>query len=162
MNFLPEAGPGCHIVRLNPNQHQCTSGNGHGNRNTSASSTSTCISNTEVLGWDEDIIEQDFAGHPIPDICFDPSEDGTSSTLTLCSISRVTKVAYVTVYKVKCFGKHGKPFQKGTTTDNEGNTSNVVTFIVMAPPMTFCNFPSIFISSTPYTTVEFANNQNHI
>ena len=150
MNFLPEAGPGCHIVRLNPNQHQCTSGNGHGNRNTSASaSTSTCI-NTEVLGWDEDIIEQDFAGQPIPDICFDPSEDGTSSTLTLCNISRVTKVAYVTVYEVDCFGKHGKPFQKGTTTDNEGNTSNVVTFIVLAPPMTFCTLCEIIGTSDPY------------
>ena len=34
--------------------------------------------------------------------------------------------------------------------DNEGNTSNVVTFIVLAPPMTFCTLCEIIGTSDLY------------
>lgn len=142
MNFIPEAGVGCHIVRLELNrQHQ--------------TKTSSKMQ-TEILGWDQDIAAEDFKGQHIPDICFDPNEDGTSSTLTVCNVSsiNITKVAYVTVYEVNCYGKHGQLFQKGTTTDNDGNTSsNVVTFIVLIPPMTFCTLCEMILTQDQYNTI---------
>ncbi len=133
MNFLPEAGPGCHIVRLDPQNDS--------------------HAKTQVLGWDQNFDEEDFEGQTVPDICFDPTSDGdgpyVSSTLTLCNISKVTKVAYITVYEVDCFGRDMKLFEQGTTTDNEGHTSTVVTFIVLAPPMTFCTLCEMKIDRPP-------------
>lgn len=162
-NFLHEAGPGCHIVRLQANFE---------NENGTA----------EILGWDQDILEEDFDGQPIPDIALDPSEDGTSSTLTLCNVSNVTKVAYITVYedgygvkdnedvqecedvvsainsrdrnRISCFGKNGAKFESGITTDNEGCTFHVVTFIVLVPPMTFCTLCEMIVSASPEKKID--------
>jgi len=123
INFLPESGKGCHIIRPN---HKLP---------------------TEILGW-ENIDPEDYEDEEhIPDICFDPNEDNTSSTLTLCNTSPKTKVAYVTIYEVNCYGKYGKLFQKGITIDNNGCASNVVTFILLSPPMTFCTLCEMTLSN---------------
>lgn len=153
-NFVPEAGPGCHIVRFESSlaqNHDCYYADSDADEAYTKHSQSP-----QILGWDQDFVEEDFEGQAIPDIALDPSEDGTSSTLTLCNVSHVDKVAYITVYTegLDCFGRHGTKFLPGTTTDNDGHTCSVVTFIVLAPPMTFCTLCDMVVNGKENANID--------
>lgn len=151
LNFVPEAGKGCHIVR-------------HSNGDDDFTSNLLCSDSPEILGWELNIDKADYFEDnvdqtiEIPDICFDPDEDGLSSTLTLCNLSSdVTKVAYITIYvgnQVDCYGKDGKKFGTGLTVDNDGNQNQVITFIILSPPMSFCTLCEMILTNN--------NNNNDI
>lgn len=81
----------------------------------------------------EKIDPSEFDTEDIPDIAIDPDE----KTLSLCNVGDVVKVAYVTVYDIKCFGGDSTELQQGSTTSNNDETNSCLTFIVLCPPCTF-------------------------
>jgi len=106
-NFVKEAGPGCYIARRDR-------------------------SPSWLIGW-EDIEPEDFQGEEVPDIAIDPDEQ----TLSLCNVESVTKVAYITVFEVSLRGAHGEVLPLGQSTNNNGETTNCATFIILCPPRVF-------------------------
>ena len=143
-NFVSEAGPGCFIVRRDDPPDWLIEwedvdadefldddvGNDHANSNHDEDNNND-NDNDENMG--------------VPDVAIDTDEH----TLSVCNVSRrTTKVAYVSVYDAVCFAKDGKTqLTQGSTTDNNGQTSNCITFIVLCPPETFCHL--VYLAPSP-------------
>ena len=124
-NFVAEAGPGCVICRIDD-------------------------PNCPILGWENDLNDEEFEGQQVPDIAIDPEE----KTLSLCNIERITKVAYVTVYENQCWGRNAFKFVQGQTTDNKGNCHSCQTFIILCPPLTFAHLCHVEIDDMLLVKVE--------
>lgn len=111
-NFVSEAGPGCYIARrdLVPSLPEW------------------------MLEW-EDVDIDEFIGQEVPELAMDPDE----KTLSVCNTQDESIVAYITVYETKLRGRKGQLIPFGSTTNNEGNTRECVTFIVLCPPRVFAH-----------------------
>jgi murein DD-endopeptidase MepM/ murein hydrolase activator NlpD len=135
-NFVPHAGPGCHIARFDDNDDDDTTNN-----------------KPWVLEW-ERVDPADYHGQEIPDLAIDNNNNNnnntheelkthtttTTTTLTLCNIRPTDHVvAYISVYETVLRDCHGKVLQQGSTTDDRGKTRTVTTLIVLCPPLTFCH-----------------------
>jgi hypothetical protein len=110
-NFVAEAGPGCHIAHPE--------------------------SSDWILEW-EAAHADDFDADElstIPDIAIDPE----SGTLTVCNLHHYSLVAYITVYEMRLRDVHGRLLEQGSTTNDEGETNQVTTLIVLCPPETFAH-----------------------
>ena len=119
-NFVPQAGPGCHIA----NYYLDDSNN----------DAKCCC---WILEWEEQVDpnELEYDGAEIPDVAIDTDE----WTLTLCNIQTDFVVAYISVYETKLRDRNGNVLEQGTSTDNEGDTKAVTTLIVLCPPCTFAH-----------------------
>ena len=126
-NFYTAAGKGCHIVRISDKLNHCN-----------------------ILEWDTEIYEEDFEGQAIPDIGIDPEE----GTVTLCNVTNQIKVAYITIYESNCYGKDGRQFESGFSTDNDGRSFSCITFIVLSPPMTFCTLCHVDVEDMSQVRIE--------
>ena len=140
-NFFSGAGRGCHIVRINDDDHADTI---HEDGNDGKNHRSN------ILEWDTEIYAEDFEGQEIPDIAMDPE----NNTLTLCNVTETINVAYITIYEVDCFGKDGRKFESGISVDNEGNSFSCLTFIVLSPPMTFCTLCHVDVDDISRVRIE--------
>ena len=126
-NFVPKAGPGCHIAR-------------HDDASESSS---------WVLEW-EQVNPADYTGEEIPDIAVDTTT-AEKWTLSLCNIrANDYVVAYISVFETLLRNGRGQVLQQGSTTDNQGETKPVTTLIVLCPPTTFAHL--CFIDSLPSPT----------
>jgi hypothetical protein len=110
LNFVLQAGPGCHIAR----------------KDLGASSS-------WILEW-EDIDPSDF-DEAIPDLAIN-TED---LTLSLCNIQQDYVIAYISVYETALHDEKRCILQPGSTTDNQGEAKSVTTLIVLCPPTTFAH-----------------------
>lgn len=115
-NFLPQAGPGCYIVRRDQPPDW-------------------------ILEW-EDVDPEDFHGEEVPDVAIDPEEQ----TLSFCNVDSCTKVAYITVFETKLLGVHQEELPLGSSTDNQGVTTNCATFILLCPPHVFVHLCFLDVS----------------
>jgi Peptidase family M23 len=107
-NFVPEAGPGCHIAR---NDYLAPS--------------------SWVIAWEE--VDPDDYDEEVPDVAIDP-EDGTMS---LCNVRPEYTAAYITVYDRILRGANGQILQPGKSIDDHGVQLPCTTLIVLCPPCTF-------------------------
>ncbi|GAX20533.1 hypothetical protein FisN_3Hh618 [Fistulifera solaris] len=110
-NFVADAGPGCHIAHPE--------------------------SSDWILEW-EAVNADDFDADglsDIPDIAIDPE----SGTLTVCNLNQYSLVAYITVYETRLRDAQGRLLEQGSTTNDEGETNQVTTLIVLCPPETFAH-----------------------
>jgi hypothetical protein len=118
-NFLLEAGPGSYIARRDTKNPP-----------------------SWLIEW-EDVDPEEFRvgdsdakdeeDQLVPDIAVDTKEH----TLSVCNIDDCHKVAIVTIYETSMIGADGIQLSTGSTTDNQGNTSSCITFIVLVPPRVF-------------------------
>lgn len=108
-NFLPEAGIGCYIARRDQPPDW-------------------------MIEW-EDVDPDDFYGEEVPDVAIDADEQ----TMSLCNVDNFTKIAYITVFETKLWGANREELPLGSSTDNQGVTSQCATFIVLCPPKVFAH-----------------------
>lgn len=155
-NFVPEAGPGCYICRRDDTPDWLIEwedvdayefiddDGGHDH------AVDLDNSNNSDNRFDDVDIDNDKLG--VPDVAIDTDE----RTLSVCNVSKTTtKVAYVSVYDSVVFGKDGKTqLAQGSTTDNAGQTSTCITFIVLCPPETFCHLVYLQPSSRTQTLTD--------
>jgi len=131
-NFLPEAGPGCHIARKDDLNN----------------------ASAWILEW-EDVDPAEFVGEDVPDLAVDTEEH----TLTLCNIEDVWKVAYISIYDCIIRGRNGQILTVGSTTKNTCTQQQTdtqqqqqcTTLIVLCPPHQFahlCYLPDTISPST--------------
>jgi hypothetical protein len=124
-NFVSEAAPGCVICRID--DPSCP-----------------------ILGWEQDLDEEEFEGEEVPDVAIDTDE----KTLSICNIENITKVAYVTVYENQCLGHERYKFAQGQTKDEKGKIRRCSTFIVMCPPLTFVHLCHVEIDDMMLVQVD--------
>lgn len=122
-NFLPDAGPGCHIARHD----------------------TFCSSPTSwVIEW-ETVDPADFSDedNEVPDVAVDSEE----RTLSLCNIRDKHVVAYLTVFDTVLRGADGRELERGRTVNNQGVSQSCTTLIVLCPPFTFAHLCYLDISN---------------
>lgn len=109
-NFVPEAGPGCHIARREQGEENW------------------------ILEW-EDVEQEEYEGEEIPDIAIDTEEH----TLSLCNVRKEYVVAYISVFETLLRDRNGRVLKPGASVGNDGSTQTVTTLIVLCPPLTFAH-----------------------
>ena len=128
-NFVREAGPGCHIARIE-----------HGN--------ASWVLEWESVHPDEYEIDETEG---VPDLAVDPDEQ----TLTLCNLREDPVVAYITVYGNALRGKNGISLKQGSTTDKEGQQTPCTTLIILCPAYTFAHLCYVDMdASSPSTVIQ--------
>ena len=112
--FVRDAGVGCHIAL-----------------DVARANRSSWLLGAEVVDPDEYSSDAEF-----PDVALDADGRGDAPRLSATNAdgSDAVKVAYITVYDVKCCGKGNKPLAQGVTIDNDGRRSMVTTFVCLVPP----------------------------
>ena len=112
--FVRDAGVGCHIAL-----------------DVARANHSSWLLGAEVVDPDEYSDDAEF-----PDVALDADGRGDAPRLSATNAdgSDAVKVAYITVYDVKCYGKGNKSLAQGVTIDNDGRRSTVTTFVCLVPP----------------------------
>lgn len=121
-NFLPEAGPGCFIARRDQSPDW-------------------------MIEWEE-VDPEEFDGEEVPDVAIDTEEQ----TLSLCNVDPFTKVAYVTVFETRLLGANGNELPLGSSTDNQGVSTQCATFIVLCPPKVFAHLCFLDVPADQHIT----------
>lgn len=109
INFVSEAGPGCHIAHPSSSDWIC--------------------------GWEVARADDFDNVDDIPDVAIDTEE----GTLSVCNVHNYSIVAYISVYDVRLKDTHGQLLEQGMTMNDAGETFYVTTIIALCPPETFAH-----------------------
>jgi murein DD-endopeptidase MepM/ murein hydrolase activator NlpD len=128
--FVPDAGVGCHIAL---------------DVTTSAHSWHLGCESFDPDEYSDDVV--------VPDVALDVSGSSSSPRVSACNVvGDDVKVAYVSVYDVRCVGKHNRELAQGRTVDDAGRVRACTTFIVLIPPRALAHLCRLTLE--PGTSVE--------